>query len=176
MRGKADLQEAALIVMNVKPELAMSGKLLKRTAPAPLSSEKVKVKHGVEEDKSAGRLVIPKFADGTRSEEQGPSSSGKNQKRNDKEGEDHCRSEAPMQQDSDQAGMDDDKASTGWISSLDFNFLKDFETETGTSKERLSQQRTGLPHWNFRQPSWMQTENCRRAALLAIPELLKRNF
>ena len=32
-----------------------------------------------------------------------------------------------MQQDSDQAEKEDDKASTGRISSLDFNFLSDFE-------------------------------------------------
>ena len=37
-----------------------------------------------------------------------------------------------MQQDPDQAGKDDDKASTGGMSSLDFNFLEDFEVETGT--------------------------------------------
>ena len=35
MRGKADLQESALIVMSVKPELTISGKLLTRTALAP---------------------------------------------------------------------------------------------------------------------------------------------
>ena len=34
MRGKVDLQEAALIVMNVKPELTISGRLLTRTALA----------------------------------------------------------------------------------------------------------------------------------------------
>ena len=37
-----------------------------------------------------------------------------------------------MQQNPDQAGKDDDKASTGWMPSLDFNFLEDFEVETGT--------------------------------------------
>ena len=37
MRGKVDLQEAALIVMNVKPKLAISRKLLTRTALAPFS-------------------------------------------------------------------------------------------------------------------------------------------
>ena len=35
MRGKADLQEAALIMMTVKQELAVSGKMLTRTALAP---------------------------------------------------------------------------------------------------------------------------------------------
>ena len=37
-----------------------------------------------------------------------------------------------MQQDSDQAEKEEDKASTGRISSLDFNFLSDFENGTDT--------------------------------------------
>ena len=111
--------------MNVKSEMAISWKLLTRTALVPFGCEEIKIKHG-EEDKSAGRLVIPKFPDGTRSEEQGPSSSGKYHKRDDKEGEDQCRSEEHMQQDPDHAGKDDDKASTGGMSSLHFNFLEDF--------------------------------------------------
>ena len=132
MRGKVELQEAALIVMNVKPELTISGRLLTRTALAPFGCEEIKIKHGEEEDTSAGRLVIPKFPDGTGSEEQGPSSSGKNRKRDDKEGEDQRRSEEPRHQEPDQAGKDDDKASTGGMSSLNFIFLEDFEVETGT--------------------------------------------
>ena len=71
-------------------------KLLTRTALAPFGCEEVKIKQGEEEDKSAGRLVIPKFPDETGSEEQSPSSSGKNQKRDDKGGENHRRSEEPM--------------------------------------------------------------------------------
>ena len=134
MRGNADLQEAALIVMNLKPELTISGKLLTGTALAPLGCEEIEIKHGEEEVKSAGRLVIPKFPDGTGKEEQGPSSSGKNQKRDDNKGEDQRQSEEPMQQEPDQAGKDDDKASTGGMSRLDFNFLEDFEVETGTSE------------------------------------------
>ena len=118
MRGKADLQEAALIVMSVKPELAKSGKLRTRTALAPFGCEQCKIKHGEEEDKSAGSLLVSKFPDGTRNEEQGPSRSGRNQKRDDKEGEDR-RSEQPMQQGPNQAGKDDDKASMGGMSSLD---------------------------------------------------------
>ena len=134
MRGKEDLQETVLIVMNMKPESMISGKLLRRTALALFGSEEVKIKQGEEEDKSAGRLIIPKFPDGTMNEEQGPSSLGKNQKRDDKEGENHRRSEEPTQQDPDQAAKDDNKASTGGISSLDFNFLENFEVETGTLK------------------------------------------
>ena len=75
MRGRADLQEASLILMSVKPELLVSGKLYTRTVLAPFRCEEVKVMHGEEEDRSAGRLVVPKFPDGTRNEEQGPSSS-----------------------------------------------------------------------------------------------------
>ena len=86
---------------------------------------------GEEEDRSAGRPVVPKFPDGIRDEEQGPSSSGKNPRRDDGQVGSR-RSEEPMQQDPDQADKDDDKSSTGRMSSLDFNFLKDFENGTGT--------------------------------------------
>ena len=70
MRGKVNLQGAALIVMSLKPELAMSGKLVTRTAIALFGSEEIKIKHVEEEDKSAGRLVVLKFPDETWSEEQ----------------------------------------------------------------------------------------------------------
>ena len=126
MRGKADLQKAALIVMGVKPVLAIGGKLLTRTTLAPFGCEEVKLKHGEEEDQSACKLIVPKFPDEMMNEEQGPSGPGRNQKRDDKVGEDH-RSEEPMQQDPDQTGNDDDKASTGGVSSLYFSFLDDFE-------------------------------------------------
>ena len=46
MRGKADLQEAALIVTNGRPELAITAKLLTRSAIAPFSCEKIVIKHG----------------------------------------------------------------------------------------------------------------------------------
>ena len=131
MRDKVDLQEASLIVMSVKPELAISGKLLTRTALAPFGCEEIKIMHGEEEDQSAGRLVVTKFPDGTMSERECPWSSGRNQKRDDKEGEDR-RSEEPMQQDLDQAGKEDNKASAGGMSSLDFNFPDDFKIGTET--------------------------------------------
>ena len=131
MRGKADLQEASLILMSVQPELMVRGKLQTRTVLVLFGCEKVKVMHGEEEDQSAGRLVLPKFPDGTRNEEQGPSSSGKNPKPDDEQGGSR-RSEEPEQQDPDQAEKEDDKASTGGISSLDFNFLSDFENGTDT--------------------------------------------
>ena len=71
MRGKADL----LVLTSVKPELTVGGTLQTRTMLAPFSHEEVKVVHGEEEDQSAGRLVVPKFPDGARGEEQGPLSS-----------------------------------------------------------------------------------------------------
>ena len=76
-------------------------------------------------------IPIPKFPDGARSEEQGPSSSGKNPKCDDGQGGSR-RSEEPMKQDPDQAKNEVDKALTGGMSSLDFNFLSDFENGTDT--------------------------------------------
>ena len=98
---------------------------------APVGCKEVRVMHGEEEDQSAGRLVVPKFPDGARNDEQGPSSSGKNRKRDDEQGGNR-RSEEPMQQDQDQAEKEDDKASTGGMSSLDFNFISDFQNDTET--------------------------------------------
>ena len=67
-----------------------------------------------------------------RSEEQGPSSSGRNQKRDDKEGDDR-RSEGPMHHDPDQAEKTTIKqTSIGRVSSLDFNFSDDLEIGTET--------------------------------------------
>ena len=107
MRGKADLQEDALFVMSVNSELAISGKLLTRTALAPFDCEQVMMKHCENEDKSAGELVVPRFSDETMNDEQGPSRPGENEKRDDKEEEDRQPEEAP-----DKAGKYDDKAST----------------------------------------------------------------
>ena len=67
----------------------MSGKLQIRTMLAPFGCEEVKVMHGEEEDRSAGRLNVPKFPNGTRNEEQGSSSSGQNSKRDDGQGGSH---------------------------------------------------------------------------------------
>ena len=130
MRGKVDLTEASLILMSVKPGLTVGGTLQTKTILAPFGHEEVKVVHGEEEYQSAGRLIIPKFPDG-RSEEQVPSSSGKNPKRDDGQVGSR-RSEKSKQQDPDQAEKEDDKASTGGMSSLDFNFLSVFENGTDT--------------------------------------------
>ena len=74
MRSKADLQEASLFLMSVKPQLLVSGKLQTRNVLAPFDCAEVKVMHGEEDDRSAGGLVVPKFPDGTRNEEQGKKS------------------------------------------------------------------------------------------------------
>ena len=126
MRGRAELPEASLILTNVKEELTVGGTLQTRTFLAPFGYEEIKVVHREEEDKSAGRLIIPKFPEGAKTEKQGPSSS-----RDTSGGDDgqrgSRRSEEPMQEDPDQAEKEDDKASTGGISSLDFNSFSDFE-------------------------------------------------
>ena len=68
------------------------------------------MKHGENEDKSAGNLVAPSFPDETMNEDQGPSGSGGNRERDDKEGGD-LQPEETVEQDPDHAGKDDDKAS-----------------------------------------------------------------
>ena len=67
----------------------MGGTLQTRTMLAPFGCEEVKVVHGEEEDQSVGRLVVPKFPNGVRDEEQVPSNLGKNPKRDDGEGRSH---------------------------------------------------------------------------------------
>ena len=122
---------ASLILTSVKPKLTVDETLQTRTMLAPFGCEEVKVVHGEEEDQSAGRLVVPKLPDGVRDEEQGPSSSGKNPRRDDGQAGSR-RSEETMQQDPDQSEKEDVKTSTGGMSSLDLNFLSDFENGTDT--------------------------------------------
>ena len=81
-RGRAELTEASLILTSVKPELTVGGTLQTRTLLAPFGYEEFKIVHGEEEYQSAGRLTIPKFPEGARDEEQGPSNS---RERNQKE-------------------------------------------------------------------------------------------
>ena len=78
MRGKADLQEAALIVLNARSELKITGKLLTTTALAPFGYEEVVIRHEEQDDRSAGELVVPKLSTEAMIGEQGPSGSGKN--------------------------------------------------------------------------------------------------
>ena len=71
------------------------------------------------------------FLDETINEVQKISGSGRNRKRDDNVGVGR-RSEEPMENNSKQAGRDDDITSTGGVSSLDFNSLRDCEIETET--------------------------------------------
>ena len=77
--------------------------------------------HGEQEDRSAGTLIIQKFPEGTDNDKQGPSSSKKDMPEGDDGQRGSRQAEEPMQQDASQAGGEDDRASTGGVSSLDFN-------------------------------------------------------
>ena len=124
MGGRAELPESSLILTSVKTKLTVGGTL--QTLLAPFGYEEVKIIYGEEEDLSADKLVISKFWEGTRSEGQGPSKSKEKPEGDDGQGGSR-QSEEPMQQEPDQAEKEDNKASTGGVSSLDFNFLSDFE-------------------------------------------------
>ena len=174
MRGKADLPEASLILTSVKPGLTVGGTLQTRTMLTPFGHEEVKVVHGEEEDQSAGRLIIPNFPDGARSEDKGPSSSGRNPRRDNAQGGSR-RSKEPMQKDPDQAKNEYDKFSTERMSSPDFNFLSDFKNGTDTLEATTEPQTRKFPRWNLRRPSWERTGTCRRAALRAILKVPNRN-
>ena len=126
MRGRTELSEASLILTSVKPELTVGGTLQTRTFLAPIGCEEIKVVHGEEEDGSAGTLIIPKFPEGADTEKQGPSSSKKDTSEGD-DGQGGSR-----QEDANQAGGEDDRASTGGISNLDFNFLSNLENNADT--------------------------------------------
>ena len=132
MRGRTELSEASLILTSVKPELKVGGTSQARTFLAPFGCEKIKAFHGEEEDGSAGTLIIPKFPEGADNEKQGPSSSKKDMSEGDDGQGESRQAEEPMQQDATQAGGEDDRASTGGISSLDFNFLSDLENNADT--------------------------------------------
>ena len=131
LRCKADLQDAALIIMNVRPELAINGKLLTRTALAPFACEEVTIRYGERDDRPAGELVVPKFPVEAMSYEEGSSGSDKSAQRHDEEKEDR-QPEKPVEQDPDQAGKYDDKVSVGGASRLDFNLLDEDEEGTET--------------------------------------------
>ena len=166
MRGRAELREASLILTSVKPELTVGGTLQTRTLLAPFGYEEVKIVYGEEEDQSAGRLIIPKFSEGAKREEQGPSNSREKSERDDGQGGSR-RSEEPMQQDPDQTEKEDDQASTGGVSSLDFIFLRDFE-RGADALETTEPADEGTSTLKPRQLLWKRTGVCRRAALRAI--------
>ena len=132
MRGRTELPEVSLILNSVKPELTVVGTLRTRTFLAPFGCEEIKVVHGEEEDRSAGTLIIPKFPEGTDNDKQGPSSSKKDMSEADDGQGGSRRTEEPMQQDASQACGEDDGASTGGVSSLDFNIFSDLENNADT--------------------------------------------
>ena len=132
MRGRIELPEASLILTSVKPELKVGGTLQARTFLAPFGCEEIKVVHGEEEDRSAGTLIIPRFPEGADNDEQGPSSSNKDMSEGDDGQGGSRQAEEPMQQDASQAGGEDDRASTGGASSLDFNIFSDLENNADT--------------------------------------------
>ena len=72
IRGRAELPEASLILTCVKQELTVGGTRQTRIFLAPFGNEEIKVVPGEEEDKSTGRLIIPKFPEGAKTEKQGP--------------------------------------------------------------------------------------------------------
>ena len=65
MRGRAELPEFSLILTSVKPELTVGGTLQTRALLAPFGYEDVKIIYGEEEDLSAGKLVLPRFPEGS---------------------------------------------------------------------------------------------------------------
>ena len=55
----------------------------------------------------------------------------------------------------DQVGRDDDRASVGGASSLDFNFLVDHEEGTETLAGANEPEEDELPRWNLPQLLWI---------------------
>ena len=131
--------------------MAIIGKLLTRTALAPFGCEEVKIKHGGNYDRSAGKLVVPKFSVEIMKDEQGSSGLGRNEERDDEEKEDRQPEEA-MEQDPDHAAKDDNKASTGDLSSLDLIFLDDYEVGTETLEGTTEPAAMKFSRWNLPQP------------------------
>ena len=109
MRGRTELPEASLILTSVKPELKVGGTLQARPT-----------------------LIIPRFPEGADNDEQGPSSSNKDMSEGDDGQGGSRQTEEPMQQDANQADGEDDRASTGGASSLDFNIFSDLENNADT--------------------------------------------
>ena len=132
MRGRTELPEASLTLNSVKPMLTVVGTLRTRTFLASFGCEEIKVVYGEEEDRSAGTLIIPQFPERTENDKQGPSILKKDMSEGDDGQEGSRQTEEPMQQDASQAGGEDDRASTGGVSSLDFNIFSDLENNADT--------------------------------------------
>ena len=110
--------------------MKVAGVLQTRIFLAPFGCEEIKVVHGEEEDKSAGTLLIPRFQEEADKDEQGPSNSNRDKSEGDDGQGGSRQTEEPMQQD--QAGGEDDRASIGGTSSLDFNIFSDLENNADT--------------------------------------------
>ena len=145
MRDRTELPEASLILTSVKQKMKVGGRLQTRTFLAPFGCEEIKEVHGEEEDKSGGTLLKPRFQKEADNDEKEPSSSNKDKSEGDDGQGGSRQTEEPMQQD--QAGGEDDRASTGGTSSLDFNIFSDLEnnadmletTEPEQARTRTSQ-------------------------------------
>ena len=97
-----DLQEAALIVLNVTAEFVASGSLLTSDTLAPFVCEEIFVRHGAQKAQSTDELAVPKVPIETiEDNEQEPSGSGQNKEREDENQEDR-KTEEPMEQDHNQ--------------------------------------------------------------------------
>ena len=130
MRGRTELPEASVILTSVRKEMKVAGILQTRIFLAPFGCEETKVVHGEEEDKSAGTLLIPRFQEEADDDKQGPSNSNGDKSEGDDGQGGNRQTEEPMQQD--KAGGEDDRASTGGTSSLDFNIFSDLENNADT--------------------------------------------
>ena len=80
-----------------------------------------------------------------------------------------------MHQDPDQAEKEDDKASTGGLSSLDFNFLSDFESGADALEATTESADEGTSTLEPPQPLWKRAIIYRRAALRAILKITNRD-
>ena len=153
MRGRAELPETSLTLNSVKQGLTVGGTLRTRSFQALFGCEEIKVVHEEEEDKSAGILILLKIPERAETEKQGPSSSKKDTSEGDDgQGGSH-RTAKPMQHGNDQADREVDKASAGGISSLDFNFLSDFENNMDRLEAAEPADEARRP-WNLRRPLW----------------------
>ena len=153
MRGRAELPETSLTLNSVKQGLTVEGTLRTRSFLALFGCEEIKVVHEEEEDKSAGILILLKFPERAETEKQGPSSSKKVISEGDDGQGGSRRTAEPMQQGNDQADREVDKASAGGISSLDFNFLSDFENNMDRLEAAEPADEAGRP-WNLRRFLW----------------------
>ena len=61
LRGKVDLQETALIILNVRSELATTEKLLTQNSLPTNGCERIAMRYGEREDQSAGKLLYRSY-------------------------------------------------------------------------------------------------------------------